>query len=66
MTTREKPKLPAELTPIVADLIKAGAKPYLVGGAVRDWLRGESPKDHDIEVYKNGSRSSCNSAVQVR
>lgn len=52
MTTREKPKLPAELTPIVADLIKAGAKPYLVGGAVRDWLRGESPKDHDIEVYK--------------
>lgn len=51
MTTREKPKLPAELTTIVADLVKAGAKPYLVGGAVRDWLMGRTAKDTDIEVY---------------
>jgi tRNA nucleotidyltransferase (CCA-adding enzyme) len=28
-----------------------GGKPLIVGGAVRDWVLGASPKDIDIEVY---------------
>lgn len=47
----ERPSLPEELTPILADLAKIGARPFLVGGAVRDWLMGRSAKDTDIEVY---------------
>lgn len=41
--------LPNELTPVLAALVKVG-RPRLVGGCVRDWLLGLSPKDFDIEV----------------
>lgn len=35
----------------VQAIIAAGAKPVLVGGAVRDIIRGQDIKDIDIEVY---------------
>ncbi len=43
--------LPALITQIVADLRAAGARPIIVGGAVRDALLGLTPTDFDIEVY---------------
>jgi tRNA nucleotidyltransferase (CCA-adding enzyme) len=46
--------LPIEqaLTPIFHRLHSLGAKPMIVGGAIRDWLLGIKPKDLDVEVYK--------------
>lgn len=48
-------RLHPEIRPIhdqVCDLIrKAGGRPLLVGGCVRDMLLGHAPKDLDIEVY---------------
>ena len=39
----------AEAVPVVADLVrKAGGRALLVGGCVRDMLRGRKPKDIDI------------------
>lgn len=39
------------LHPIFESIVAAGGRPHLVGGAVRDLLRGEPLKDVDIEVY---------------
>ncbi len=38
--------------PLLAVLraLRAIGRPRLVGGSVRDWLRGDAPKDFDIEV----------------
>lgn len=48
-------RLDPEIRPVhdqVCDLIrKAGGRPLLVGGCVRDMLLGYTPKDLDIEVY---------------
>jgi tRNA nucleotidyltransferase (CCA-adding enzyme) len=44
-------KLPPPLRAALAVLHTAGGRPRLVGGCVRDWLRGEEAKDFDIEVY---------------
>lgn len=44
---REMP-LPAELSEILRGLPDSA----IVGGAVRDWLLGETPKDLDVEVYR--------------
>lgn len=42
-------QLPVELAPVLSALRRVG-RPRIVGGAVRDWLLGLSPKDLDIEV----------------
>lgn len=43
--------IPPPLRDALAALHAAGGRPRLVGGCVRDWLRGEAAKDFDIEVY---------------
>lgn len=43
--------LTKELETVVEALRKAGGKPYVVGGAVRDMMLGKLPKDMDVEVY---------------
>jgi len=43
--------LPPGLARLVALLREAGARPYLVGGAVRDALLGLSLEDWDVEVF---------------
>ena len=42
-------KLPAALLEVLQALRLIG-RPRLVGGCVRDWLLGDSPKDFDVEV----------------
>jgi tRNA nucleotidyltransferase (CCA-adding enzyme) len=42
---------PAGLVHLLAALRAAGAKPYVVGGAVRDRLLGLPVKDYDVEVF---------------
>ncbi|MFN9452404.1 MAG: CCA tRNA nucleotidyltransferase [Rubrivivax sp.] len=42
---------PSFLQPLLHRLVDAGARPFIVGGAVRDWLLGQEPKDLDVEVY---------------
>ena len=37
--------------PVLHAIAAAGGRPQIVGGAVRDLLRGEAVKDVDIEVY---------------
>lgn len=39
------------IQPILAAITHAGGRPHVVGGAVRDILRGLPAKDIDIEVY---------------
>ncbi|KPV51643.1 polynucleotide adenylyltransferase, partial [Kouleothrix aurantiaca] len=41
----------AVIQPILEALVRAGGRPHVVGGAVRDLLRGLPVKDIDIEVY---------------
>ncbi len=43
--------LPPGLKRLLAVLREAGARPFVVGGAVRDALLGLSVRDFDIEVY---------------
>ena len=43
--------IPSQLKPLLEGIIKAGGRPMLVGGCVRDALMGFQPKDIDIEVY---------------
>lgn len=43
--------IPNELNIVLQALIVAGGRPMIVGGAVRDFLMGFSPKDFDVEVY---------------
>ncbi len=40
-----------ELEELISEICAAGGKPYVVGGAVRDWLMGLPSKDIDLEVY---------------
>lgn len=40
--------IPKEVNGVVAALQKAGHTAYIVGGCVRDLLRGEKPKDWDV------------------
>ena len=42
-------RLPAELLPVL-DALRTVGRPRIVGGAVRDWLLGLTPKDLDLEV----------------
>lgn len=35
----------------LSDIYEGGGVPYIVGGAVRDWMLGITPKDIDLEVY---------------
>jgi tRNA nucleotidyltransferase (CCA-adding enzyme) len=44
-------KLPEVLEKIVMAIKEEGGEPYLVGGAVIDFIRGGVPKDYDIEVF---------------
>lgn len=39
-----------ELAQICARIADAGGRAWLVGGAVRDWLRGETPSELDFEI----------------
>lgn len=41
-------KVPKEVSRVTKELEKAGFQAYLVGGCVRDFLRGVTPKDWDI------------------
>jgi len=41
----------SQIAPILAAIVAAGGRPLIVGGAVRDWLRGDEVKDFDVEVY---------------
>lgn len=43
--------IPQDLQDIIDALISVGARPYLVGGCVRDHLLGIAPHDFDIEVF---------------
>lgn len=42
--------LPEPLKTVLDALRRAGSRPRLVGGCVRDWILGLTPKDIDIEV----------------
>jgi tRNA nucleotidyltransferase (CCA-adding enzyme) len=44
-------QLPVPLIDALQALRRAGGKPRIVGGSVRDWLLGLKPKDFDVEVY---------------
>ena len=44
-------QLPQPVCRLTAAIIAAGGRPVLVGGAVRDYLLGATPKDFDIESY---------------
>jgi len=44
-------RLPGDVEAAVRQLSGFGARPYLVGGAVRDLLLGTPVKDYDFEVY---------------
>lgn len=39
------------IQPILIAIREAGGRPLIVGGAVRDYVMGQPPKDIDIEVY---------------
>jgi len=43
--------IPPPLRAALTALHAAGGRPRLVGGSVRDWLLGITPKDFDVEVY---------------
>lgn len=43
--------LPGPLQAALQSLRRAGGRPLLAGGCVRDWLLGLEPKDFDIEVF---------------
>lgn len=43
--------IPQDLQDIIDALISVGARPYLVGGCVRDHLLGIAPHDFDVEVF---------------
>lgn len=49
MTRPENLSLPDDLRAMLEAVRRTG-RPRLVGGGVRDWLLGQSPKDFDIEV----------------
>ena len=42
------PILPKEVKTVIAALQNAGYSPYLVGGCVREMLRGKEPSDYDM------------------
>jgi len=44
------PPLPGDLRAMLESVRRAGGRPRLVGGCVRDWLLGLVPKDFDVEV----------------
>jgi len=44
-------RLPAALVFALEAIRRAGGRPRLVGGCVRDWLLGRTPKDFDVEVF---------------
>jgi len=48
MDTIENFKIPKEVTHVTKTLQNSGFEAYLVGGCVRELLRGEEPKDWDI------------------
>ena len=43
--------LPTAVRTIITALADGGGRPLIVGGAVRDALLGDTPKDFDVEVY---------------
>jgi len=45
--------IPDPLRAVLHALARRG-RPFLAGGCVRDWLRGRTPKDFDIEVFGLG------------
>lgn len=52
-------RIPADLMTLLTAISQRGGKPYVVGGAVRDWLMGREPKDLDIEVHGLESAPLC-------
>ena len=40
--------VPAEVRNVLTRLYDAGFETYLVGGCVRDWIRGDAVKDYDV------------------
>ena len=41
-------RIPEAVSDVLARLEAAGFEAYLVGGCVRDWLMGNTPKDYDV------------------
>lgn len=42
---------PPKLKDILTSLKREGGQPFLVGGSVRDYIMGITPKDYDVEVF---------------
>ena len=53
--TTTKINIPTILSNILDDLLKAGIKPILVGGFVRDYFFNTPSKDFDVELYGSNS-----------
>ncbi|MEN9935567.1 MAG: hypothetical protein RLZZ387_2146 [Chloroflexota bacterium] len=49
--TAARDRLLAQVQPVLTAIESAGGHPLIVGGAVRDLLRGAEPGDVDVEVY---------------
>lgn len=43
--------VPQPLRAVLETVRRAGGRPHIVGGGVRDWLLGQAPKDFDVEVF---------------
>lgn len=50
---------------VLQKLIDSGLNPLIVGGAVRDAIRGEKPKDFDIEVHGAKNFEQLRSALKA-
>lgn len=48
MRTLDPAKVPASVLEVIRELQQSGARAFLVGGCVRDLLRGQTPKDWDV------------------
>jgi tRNA nucleotidyltransferase (CCA-adding enzyme) len=61
-------ELSATARAVCVALRRAGGRPFLVGGGVRDYILGRSPKDFDVEVYglpAPGVRAACATVGRV-
>ena len=57
--------LPKEVDTVIAALQGAGYSPYLVGGCVREMLRGKTPSDYDM-TSDAPPRQCCASSAKTR
>ena len=53
-------EIPKEVKFTIEELKKAGFEAYIVGGCVRDFLRGIEPEDWDVTTRCQARRNSKN------